>query len=584
MHGSNGKSNGKGYKSTSPVVTVNRVEFRVLGVSNDLPEDKGLTLLKQFGFVGANGMATAGMFVFRHPIIPSGGSVRRSSCEILACDGVEREILSGIVVDMDTIQSDKTLFYFLISVKHIQWLFVCDRNPRIEVTRLGLLKGVECFPPIFRYRFQLSEDQRPHVVSEAKKGCSSLGVYTPPVRDRIAKEHGPYQTTLTIPDPSVRHEIEVNENVIPTPRSRPAPVASPTPPVAPPVLRASAPPSPAVPPTPKPVTASPLPVVKEQLVFSPVQSAGLLKLIKEAMANGKKITAVLSEICPFAPSEETPLFSGQPRVVFDEAEMERLKASIAAVGLLDPLLVITIVGHPTYKWELIDGERRYRCLKRLGLTNVDVIVIKLEHARLIKQAQHLVSLARNFCRRGHTPMETSKALHEQIKAGMTPEALASIIGRTVSYVYTLVGLQRLVPELKVLLDHPTPERERMRFEAAKRLSQIHPEQQVRIWNQVKGLKSQRYIIQKLREISKEYLVNPKGRGLRPRRLHVGLVRALDAVSVSVGYVETVAPDRMMAMIKFIGTSSVDETVQKLTMLEDKFRQLRLRILAARPTE
>jgi ParB family chromosome partitioning protein len=59
-----------------------------------------------------------------------------------------------------------------------------------------------------------------------------------------------------------------------------------------------------------------------------------------------------------------------PRLVFREAEMTQLLGSIREVGIKVPLAV-----YPEGKsWILIDGERRWRCARRLNLDVVPVLV------------------------------------------------------------------------------------------------------------------------------------------------------------------------------------------------------------------
>jgi ParB/RepB/Spo0J family partition protein len=59
-----------------------------------------------------------------------------------------------------------------------------------------------------------------------------------------------------------------------------------------------------------------------------------------------------------------------PRLVFREAEMNQLLESIQSVGIQVPLTVYARASG----WVLIDGERRWRCAKRLNLSAVPAIV------------------------------------------------------------------------------------------------------------------------------------------------------------------------------------------------------------------
>lgn len=60
-----------------------------------------------------------------------------------------------------------------------------------------------------------------------------------------------------------------------------------------------------------------------------------------------------------------------PRLVFREKELLELESSIAANGILVPL---TVYESSEGGYVLLDGERRWRCAKKLGLHRVPIIV------------------------------------------------------------------------------------------------------------------------------------------------------------------------------------------------------------------
>lgn len=61
----------------------------------------------------------------------------------------------------------------------------------------------------------------------------------------------------------------------------------------------------------------------------------------------------------------------QPRTEFEPAALKRLEQSIAAQGILQPLALEKLPGG---KFLLVDGERRYRASKNIGLKEVPAIV------------------------------------------------------------------------------------------------------------------------------------------------------------------------------------------------------------------
>jgi ParB family transcriptional regulator, chromosome partitioning protein len=60
-----------------------------------------------------------------------------------------------------------------------------------------------------------------------------------------------------------------------------------------------------------------------------------------------------------------------PRLIFRENELKELEASIGQQGILVPLTVFTSRSNG---FIILDGERRWRCARRLGLSKIPVII------------------------------------------------------------------------------------------------------------------------------------------------------------------------------------------------------------------
>lgn len=112
-----------------------------------------------------------------------------------------------------------------------------------------------------------------------------------------------------------------------------------------------------------------------------------------------------------------------PRLIFRQNELDELQASIASQGILVPLSVF-----PEGKsFRLLDGERRWRCALKLGLSSVPVIVqpkpprlqnlmmmFAIHHARTdwdpLPTALKLQELEKEFqAKQGREPSETELA-------------------------------------------------------------------------------------------------------------------------------------------------------------------------------
>src|ERR1041384_2369212 len=73
----------------------------------------------------------------------------------------------------------------------------------------------------------------------------------------------------------------------------------------------------------------------------------------------------------------------QPRRSFDETQLKELADSIAASGLLQPVIVR---ARPEGRYELIAGERRWRAAQRLGWSRIPAVVRDVDDRALLTLA------------------------------------------------------------------------------------------------------------------------------------------------------------------------------------------------------
>ncbi len=130
----------------------------------------------------------------------------------------------------------------------------------------------------------------------------------------------------------------------------------------------------------------------------------------------------------------------QPRTVFSQEELDRLKESIAAQGVLQPLLV----RHIDDSYELIAGERRLRAAKEANLTHVPVFVKNLTDEQVLE-----VSIIENIQRENLNVLEEAEAYHRLIKEfHYTQEKVAKKIGKNRSTIANLLRLRSLPDVIK----------------------------------------------------------------------------------------------------------------------------------------
>ena len=147
----------------------------------------------------------------------------------------------------------------------------------------------------------------------------------------------------------------------------------------------------------------------------------------------------------------------QPRVHFDEESLASLTASIAELGVLQPVLVRPAgPGEGGTEFELIAGERRWRAARRAGLQTVPALVREVTDTTSLEQA-----LVENLHREDLNPLEEAAAYQQLIEDfGLTHDELATRVGRSRAAVSNTLrlfqlppGIQRLVAENQLSAGH-----------------------------------------------------------------------------------------------------------------------------------
>jgi ParB family chromosome partitioning protein len=125
---------------------------------------------------------------------------------------------------------------------------------------------------------------------------------------------------------------------------------------------------------------------------------------------------------------------GQPRRRFEEAALGELAASIAARGVIQPVIV---TPHGTGKWQLVAGERRWRAAQRAQLHEIPAIIRDLSDREVTALA-----LIENLQREDLNPIEEARAYHRLSEDdGLTQAEIATLVDKSRSHV---ANLQRLL--------------------------------------------------------------------------------------------------------------------------------------------
>ncbi len=138
----------------------------------------------------------------------------------------------------------------------------------------------------------------------------------------------------------------------------------------------------------------------------------------------------------------------QPRKTFERESLEVLADSIAAYGVLQPIIVRqNPVSEGTY--EIIAGERRWRASKMAGLTEIPAVIFDGDE---LKAAQ--VALIENIQREDLNPVEEAMGYGELIeKFGLTQDQVAKQVGKSRPAVANMLRLLDLpIDVLEMLRD------------------------------------------------------------------------------------------------------------------------------------
>lgn len=138
----------------------------------------------------------------------------------------------------------------------------------------------------------------------------------------------------------------------------------------------------------------------------------------------------------------------QPRRHFDEDALNELAQSIAARGVIQPVVVRPM---PSGRYQLVAGERRWRAAQRARVHEIPAIVRKLDEREVTALA-----LIENLQREDLNPIEEARAyqrLSEQ--DGLTQQEIATFVDKSRSHVANLMRLLSLPGEVLDMIERDT---------------------------------------------------------------------------------------------------------------------------------
>lgn len=140
--------------------------------------------------------------------------------------------------------------------------------------------------------------------------------------------------------------------------------------------------------------------------------------------------------------------------------LEELVASIRAVGILQPLVVVRQPGPPPFM--IVCGERRWAAALEAGLERVPVVVRELTEPQRVE-----AMLIENLQRSNFTRIEEARAFQHLLSLGLTQMEIARRVGKSQSYVCRRLLLLSLPREVRDRVDRgEVPVEQALGYQAA----------------------------------------------------------------------------------------------------------------------
>lgn len=140
----------------------------------------------------------------------------------------------------------------------------------------------------------------------------------------------------------------------------------------------------------------------------------------------------------------------QPRTRYDETRLDELARSIAASGVIQPIVVRRLPAASSgasARYQIIAGERRWRAAQKAGLHRVPVVVKDV--AEDDRRQQLEMALVENIQREDLNPIEEAHAFQRLVEEfHLRQEDIAARVGKDRATVANLLRLLKLPEEVQ----------------------------------------------------------------------------------------------------------------------------------------
>lgn len=273
--------------------------------------------------------------------------------------------------------------------------------------------------------------------------------------------------------------------------------------------------------------------------------------------------------------------AGQPRKVFNSAEMKQLISSMLQDKQQELIEVIRIFGDPKADYELVKGERRWRGAQGLKWDTIEALVRTADEVPN-KAVQHRRCLIADLHHATYSKLETALALLREKENGASTEELCTIFARKPAWINRHLLLNQLHPDVKKMLDPKLPSGKQISFEIAWRLASLFQEQQLEVWNKVAPIRGTGFKIREAKRLIVGLIPRQRSeRDARPGYNCKNLDRIVPRIAVDTTTLEEYGDETFDCLIKNRGAEDVDAMLAHLKQTEGKLASLQGKIRSAR---
>lgn len=237
----------------------------------------------------------------------------------------------------------------------------------------------------------------------------------------------------------------------------------------------------------------------------------------------KEAVEVLSKTIAEIDTNSIEVNPYQPRIEFNEKELNELANSIKTLGLIQP---ITVRRLSSDKYQIISGERRWRASKLAGLESIPAYIRLADDQGMLEMA-----LVENIQRSNLNPLEVALSYQRLIdECSLQHDELAKRVGKERSTVSNYIRLLKLPPHIQSAVRS-----QELSMGHARALVSIEdPAEQLIVFKRIKdeglSVRKTEELIRKNRHNKSDKLKPAPNRILHPevRRIQDRLVRHLDS--------------------------------------------------------